>query len=115
MCACTASFRAVLCCLQYIYLFLRSFVNADAHVQFFRSGVGTAGSLLTLFYVEVTDSQKVSAGGGNPHEGELIEVVDVPTSETERFALDENINRPAVFTLSLLWFEKYKKNRLTQL
>ncbi|GFS91343.1 uridine diphosphate glucose pyrophosphatase NUDT14 [Nephila pilipes] len=37
-------------------------------VTSFRSGVGVAASLQTLFYVEVTDSMKVSDGGGNSHE-----------------------------------------------
>ena len=76
-----------------------------------RSGVGTTGALLTLFYVEVTDQQKVSAGGGNPEEGELIEVIEVPVSEAEKYALDESINRPATFSLSLIWFETYKKSK----
>lgn len=62
----------------------------------------------------MTDSQKVSQGGGNPDEGELIEVVDVPISEAEKYALDVSINRPATFSLSLLWFEKYKKSQTLQ-
>ena len=61
--------------------------------------------------MEVTDQQKVSDGGGNPEEGELIEVVDIPVSEAHKYALDENINRPATFSLALLWFEQYKKTR----
>ena len=77
----------------------------------YRSGVGTTGALLTLFYVEVTDQQKVSQGGGNPEEGELIEVIEVPASEAEKYALDDSINRPATFSLSLFWFEKYKKGK----
>lgn len=71
--------------------------------------MGTTGALLTLFYVEVTDNQRVSAGGGNPAEGELIEVIDVPIDQAEAYALTESINRPATFSLSLLWFDKYKK------
>ncbi len=51
----------------------------------------------------------MSAGGGNPAEGELIEVIDVPIDQAEAYALTESINRPATFSLSLLWFDKYKK------
>ena len=86
-------------------------LNYFPHV-FLLSGAGLEQPvhLLTLFYVEVTDQQRVSKGGGNPEEGELIEVVDVPVTEAQKFALDETINRPATFSLSLLWFEQYKKN-----
>uniref|UniRef100_A0A3B4AHL1 Uridine diphosphate glucose pyrophosphatase NUDT14 n=1 Tax=Periophthalmus magnuspinnatus TaxID=409849 RepID=A0A3B4AHL1_9GOBI len=40
----------------------------------YRSGVGVTGSKQTMFYAEVSDDNRVSAGGGEPKEGELIEV-----------------------------------------
>ena len=39
---------------------------------------GTLTERMHLFVAEVTDDQRTEAGGGNPHEGEDIEVVEVP-------------------------------------
>ncbi len=40
-----------------------AFVNDDNLSQF-RSGVGTSGAEMTMFYCEVTDADKVTGGGG---------------------------------------------------
>lgn len=52
--------------------------NTDFFVFFqittYRSGVGTQGSKQTLFYAQVRDEDRTSAGGGNESEGEFIQV-----------------------------------------
>ena len=45
-------------------------INSIESVTKYRSGVGTAGSLQELFYVEVTNEMKRTSGGGNLSEQE---------------------------------------------
>lgn len=45
-------------------------INSIESVTSYRSGVGTAGSLQELFYVEVTNEMKTTSGGGNVSEQE---------------------------------------------
>ncbi|KAG5857704.1 hypothetical protein ANANG_G00022210 [Anguilla anguilla] len=79
----------------------------------YRSGVGVTGARQTMFYVEVSDEDCVGEGGGEPQEGELIEVVKVPLLEAMNFAYDENIPKTMGVIFSFLWFHsnmapKYK-------
>ncbi|XP_031717586.1 uridine diphosphate glucose pyrophosphatase NUDT14 [Anarrhichthys ocellatus] len=79
----------------------------------YRSGVGVTGAKQTMFYAEVSDDNCVSAGGGEPREGELIEVVKVPLHEAMTFAYDERIPKNMGVVFSFIWFHnnmspKYK-------
>ncbi|XP_075940554.1 uridine diphosphate glucose pyrophosphatase NUDT14 [Anarhichas minor] len=79
----------------------------------YRSGVGVTGAKQTMFYAEVSDDNCVSAGGGEPQEGELIEVVKVPLHEAMTFAYDERIPKTMGVVFSFIWFHnnmspKYK-------
>lgn len=79
----------------------------------YRSGVGVTGAKQTMFYAEVSDDNCVSAGGGEPLEGELIEVVKVPLHEAMTFAYDERIPKTMGVVFSFIWFHnnmspKYK-------
>ncbi|KAF1376839.1 hypothetical protein PFLUV_G00215610 [Perca fluviatilis] len=79
----------------------------------YRSGVGVTGAKQTMFYAEVSDDNCVSAGGGEPKEGELIEVVKVPLHEAMTFAYDERIPKTMGVIFSFIWFHnnmspKYK-------
>ncbi|XP_013402710.1 uridine diphosphate glucose pyrophosphatase-like isoform X2 [Lingula anatina] len=75
----------------------------------YRSGVGTSGALQTIFYAEVTNEMRVTEGGGNHHEGELIDVVEVPVKESRRLILDdENVTKPVGLMFALLWFYENK-------
>ncbi|KAF3850132.1 hypothetical protein F7725_019851 [Dissostichus mawsoni] len=61
----------------------------------------------------VSDDNCVSAGGGEPGEGELIEVVKVPLHEAMTFAYDERIPKTMGVIFSFIWFHnnmspKYK-------
>lgn len=78
-----------------------------------RSGVGVTGAKQTMFYAEVSDDNCVSPGGGEPKEGELIEVVKVPLHEAMTFAYDERIPKTMGVIFSFIWFHnnmspKYK-------
>lgn len=70
----------------------------------YRSGVGVTGSKQTLFYAEVSDDNCVSAGGGEPREGELIEVVKIPLHEAMTFAYNERIPKTMGVIFSFMWF-----------
>ncbi|XP_066550499.1 uridine diphosphate glucose pyrophosphatase NUDT14 isoform X1 [Amia ocellicauda] len=79
----------------------------------YRSGVGVTGSKQTMFYAEVSDENCVGEGGGEPQEGELIEVVKVPLHESMNFAYDESIPKTMGVIFSFVWFHgnmspKYK-------
>ncbi|KAM4522186.1 uridine diphosphate glucose pyrophosphatase NUDT14 [Odontesthes bonariensis] len=79
----------------------------------YRSGVGVTGAKQTMFYAEVSDENCVGAGGGEPREGELIEVVKVPLHEAMTFAYDERIPKTMGVIFSFIWFHnnmspKYK-------
>merc|ERR1739848_152445 len=51
------------------------------YVQTFRGSIGTGGAKMALFYAEVSDSDRVSSGGGVASEGEMIEVVELSVAE----------------------------------
>lgn len=70
----------------------------------YRSGVGVTGSKQTMFYAEVSDDNCVSAGGGEPREGELIEVVKIPLHEAMTFAYNERIPKTMGVIFSFMWF-----------
>ncbi|XP_028295553.1 uridine diphosphate glucose pyrophosphatase NUDT14 [Gouania willdenowi] len=70
----------------------------------YRSGVGVTGAQQTMFYAEVSEDNHVSAGGGEPREGELIEVVKVPLHEAMTFAYDERIPKTMGVIFSFIWF-----------
>ncbi|XP_061602497.1 uridine diphosphate glucose pyrophosphatase NUDT14 [Cololabis saira] len=79
----------------------------------YRSGVGVTGAKQTMFYAEVSDDDCVSAGGGEPREGELIEVVKVPLHEAMTFAYNERVPKTMGVIFSFIWFHnnmspKYK-------
>ncbi len=74
-----------------------------------RGSVGLSGAFSTIFYVEVTDAQMdTSGGGGNADEGEYIEVVNWPMEKaSELLTMTESgaisVSTPTV--LSILWFQ----------
>ncbi|XP_050808712.1 uridine diphosphate glucose pyrophosphatase NUDT14 isoform X1 [Gopherus flavomarginatus] len=71
----------------------------------YRSGVGVTGSKQTLFYAEVIDQMKTGEGGGQPEEGELIEVVEVPLQDSMKFAFDEHFPKTMGIIFSFMWFQ----------
>ncbi|XP_041351539.1 uridine diphosphate glucose pyrophosphatase NUDT14-like isoform X2 [Gigantopelta aegis] len=77
-------------------------------VTSYRSGVGTAGALQTLFYVEVTDAMRVSSGGGVAEEGEMIDVVEIPVSEGRSLIMNESVVKPIHLMFALMWFYENK-------
>lgn len=79
-------------------------------VQFvtsFWSNIGTAGSKQSLFYCEVNDAMiDRESGGGNPHEGEMIDVVHIPVSQIDEFILDETKKKSMGLCFGFTWFAK---------
>ena len=61
-----------------------------------------------MFYVPVTESMKVSNGGGNIEEGEIIEVIEVPVKDSYTFIMDETKVSPAGMALGVMWFLQNK-------
>jgi hypothetical protein len=59
---------------------------------------GTGGAKMALFYAEVSDSDRVSSGGGVASEGEMIEVVELSVAEVKTYLQEPDINSPT-FTL----------------
>ncbi len=79
------------------------------YVTSYYSSIGTGGSQQTVFYCEVTDSMLEADGGGNSHEGELIDVYHLPISEAGEFVFDTTKPKSTGLCFAFLWFEKFKK------
>lgn len=62
------------------------------------------GGLQTMFFAEVTDDMRVSNGGGNSDEGELIDVVELNIQEITDMMRRPTINSPAGFLFGMQWF-----------
>ena len=73
--------------------------------------MGTSGTLQTLFYAQVTDAMRVGEGGGNPSEGELIEVIEVPVSDSLAFFMDETVETPVGLLFGITWYMTCKQNQ----
>lgn len=81
-----------------------------------RSGVGLLGSLHTIFYTEVTEQMKTHQGGGNPHEGEFIELFELKVENIREFINDNSNQKPQGLLYALMWFlyerENYFKEKI---
>ena len=66
------------------------------------NAVGFAGSKQTIFYTEVTESMRVSDGGGV--DTELIEVIDMPISKAREFIFDESVAKTTGLLFALMWW-----------
>ena len=82
------------------------------YVNAYYSSIGHAGSKQTMYYCEVTDDMMIHKGGGNEHEGELIEVVDVPLEDGMKLALNGEVARSTGLCFAVIWFEHFKKPKL---
>ncbi|GAB6021102.1 hypothetical protein CHUAL_003735 [Chamberlinius hualienensis] len=69
-----------------------------------RSGVGVSGDIQTVFYVEVTDEMRVTAGGGNVSEGEMIDVVEMSIAELREYVKQDEVASPGGFLYLAYWF-----------
>lgn len=72
--------------------------------------IGFAGSLQTLYYVEVTDDMKVSEGGGNRSEGERIEVFYLPQDKVLEFLYNESLPKPPSLMAAFFWYLHEKQS-----
>ena len=62
-----------------------------------------------MFYAPVTDSMKVGQGGGNAHEGEIIEVVEMKVDQCLQDLLqNETVETSLGLIFALLWFQQHK-------
>ncbi|NEW61682.1 NUDIX domain-containing protein [Sulfurovum sp. bin170] len=77
-------------------------VESITRITQVNNAVGFAGSKQTIFYTEVTESMRVSDGGGI--ETELIEVVDMPISKAREFIFDESIAKTTGLLFALMWW-----------
>ena len=68
----------------------------------FFSAVGFAGSKQELFFARVTESMRVSSGGGIDEES--IEVVEVPLKEARAFILDEQRAKTTGLVFAMMWW-----------
>jgi len=75
-------------------------------ISSFRSGVGVSGSLLNLYYCEITDETPKGKGGGIGDE--QIEVIELTVEEAKKLLFCEDrdamLSRPAGLLFGLSWF-----------
>ena len=72
--------------------------------MFEQHAVGFSGNCSTLFFAEVTDEMKVGKGGGNPHEGEFIELFYLPLDEAKQFIFNNKYPKPASLIAAFGWY-----------
>lgn len=82
------------------------------YINAYYSSIGHAGSKQTMFYCEVTDEMLVHKGGGNEHEGELIEVVNISLEDGMKLAMNGDAARSTGLCFAIVWFEHFKKPKL---
>lgn len=69
----------------------------------FSSGVGTNGSIQTLYYCEVTDSDKETSGGGI--DDEIIDVTELTIDECREMVKQGAVNNaPPSCLLGICWW-----------
>jgi UDP-sugar diphosphatase len=71
------------------------------------ASVGTNAANQTIFYVEVTQSQKVHQGGGIDDED--IEIVEIKSKDVEKTIFDESVVLTPGAKFALLWWLHYKR------
>ena len=70
-----------------------------------RLGVGLLGAMHSIYYTEVDESMRVSAGGGNASEGEFIDVYELPEHAVREFIRDSTSSqKPPGLLFALTWF-----------
>lgn len=80
----------------------RATVESIERITTFYNSVGFAGSIQTLYFVEVDESMRVSDGGGV--DGEVIEVIELPVSEAREMIFDESIAKTPGLAYAFMWF-----------
>ena len=83
-------------------------VDALEYITSFHTSVGFAGSKQALYYAEVDEGMRVSAGGGI--DTELIEVIELPVCETDTFIYDETIAKTPGLMFAFLWWRDKIRN-----
>jgi len=73
------------------------------------ASVGSNAANQTIYYVEVTQKDKVNEGGGL--EDEDIEIVTIKSNEVEKFIFDESKVLTPGLKFALMWWIHYKKER----
>ena len=73
--------------------------------QFYTS-VGFAGSRQTLYFAELTETDRMGEGGGIGVE--KIEVITLPTKQAKAFLFDENKVKTPGLMFAFLWFFEHK-------
>ncbi|NPA55786.1 MAG: NUDIX domain-containing protein [Epsilonproteobacteria bacterium] len=83
-------------------------IDGVEKINSFWTAVGSAGAKQTLFYAEVTDDDRVNAGGGI--DNEKIEVIHLAKTQLQNFMEDENIVKtPGLLYAIEWWLNKDKK------
>jgi len=93
---------------------LRFSQNLTHSVLHNRSGVGHAGMEQTMFYAQVNKKMKISEGGGNKAEGEMIDVIEIAIKDSLEFVFDTKKEKPISCMYALLWYHSVKAKQLTK-
>ncbi|XP_037084846.1 uridine diphosphate glucose pyrophosphatase NUDT14-like isoform X2 [Pollicipes pollicipes] len=77
-------------------------------IKSFVCNEGTSGDLMTVFHVSVTDTDRTGPGGGNPEEGEVIEVVEMTIDQVRQYVSQDDVLSPPGFLFCIYWFFMHK-------
>jgi len=83
-------------------------VESLEYITSFHTSVGFAGSRQAMYYAEVNEGMRVSGGGGI--DGELIEVIELPVSESKAFIYDESVAKTPGLMFAFMWWHDKIRN-----
>jgi UDP-sugar diphosphatase len=69
------------------------------------------GTKQAFYYAQVTNEMRVTAGGSNVEEGEMIEVVEIPVKDSMQFAMDQSKEKPVGMIFAILWYHQNKASK----
>ena len=80
-------------------------------VNSYVTNIGTSGTTHVQYYCTVTDDMQVGQGGGDPVEGELIDLVYIPVAKSIDFVCDTSIKKSCGLCFGFMWFDKFQRSK----
>jgi ADP-ribose pyrophosphatase len=84
-------------------------INRLEPIATFFSSPGGTSELIYLYYAEVTNADKVAPGGGNPAEGEDIQVEEIPLDDLLQMIEENRVEDPKLL-IGGLWLSEHRRD-----
>lgn len=84
--------------------------NTAEQISMFYPSSAIISERIYIYYVEVTEADRVTDGGGNPHEHEDIEILEIPLNQIRDFLEQAGLND----SKTMIGLEWYLRTRADQ-